>query len=414
MKQALDLAVIWMYCLVAAVFIPVDIPFVAASLAAVVYGCGSSLARAGNVRLGMTLLFLFFSVVCPQILIYVPLGVYTLLDVSGAAAERGLRQRLDADVVEAGGTDADGMAVDLTCRLSGRYDILDVRGYVAGVAACCFGAALYISPDRALVCFAAVGCVIAGMIQYQTGRYRLLDARYRRTRDDSVEKNLLLREKNQSILEKQDYEIYTATLKERNRIAREIHDNVGHMLSRSILMVGAMKAVHGEDSLKEPLYQLEDTLNAAMTSVRASVHDLHDEAVNLKEVLERLTGEYTFCQARLVYDMGYEVPREIRYGFIAIVKEALNNVMKHSDATWVQVVAREHPGMYQLIIEDNGTSGDGRYGEKPYAAGTQDRDKGIGIRNMKERVDAFGGNLEIQTQKGWRIHITVPKKTDER
>ena len=191
MKQALDLAVIWMYCLVAAVFIPVDIPFVAASLAAVVYGCGSSLARAGNVRLGMTLLFLFFSVVCPQILIYVPLGVYTLLDVSGAAAERGLRQRLDADVVEAGGTDADGMAVDLTCRLSGRYDILDVRGYVAGVAACCFGAALYISPDRALVCFAAVGCVIAGMIQYQTGRYRLLDERYRRTRDDSEEKNLL-------------------------------------------------------------------------------------------------------------------------------------------------------------------------------------------------------------------------------
>ncbi len=414
MKQALDLAVIWMYCLVAAVFIPVDIPFVAASLAAVVYGCGSSLARAGSVRLGMTLLFLFLSVVCPQLLIYVPLGVYTLLDVAGAAAERGLRQGLDADVLEAGGTDADGMAVDLTCRLSGRYDILDARGYVAGIAACCLGAALYISPDRALVCFAAVGCVIAGMIQYQTGRYRLLDARYRRTRDDSVEKNMLLREKNQSILEKQDYEIYTATLKERNRIAREIHDNVGHMLSRSILMVGAMKAVHGEDSLKEPLYQLEDTLNAAMTSVRESVHDLHDEAVNLKEVLESLTGEYTFCQARLVYDMGYEVPREIRYGFIAIVKEALNNVMKHSDATWVQVVAREHPGMYQLIIEDNGTSGDGRYGEKPYAAGTQDRHKGIGIRNMKERVDAFGGNLEIQTQKGWRIHITVPKKTDER
>ena len=62
-------------------------------------------------------------------------------------------------------------------------------------------------------------------------------------RDDSTEKNLLLEEKNHMLVEKQNYEIYTATLKERNRIAREIHDNVGHLLSRSILITGAAKAV---------------------------------------------------------------------------------------------------------------------------------------------------------------------------
>ncbi len=391
MKRVLDLAVLWIYCLMAAIFVPVDIPFVAASLAAVIYGCGSSLVRSGGIRFGLTLLFLSFSVICPQFLIYVPLTVYTLLDAVQPAAQEGNPTGLDED---------------MACRLSPGCDILDARSYVSGFLVCCFGAAFYLSSDRALIWFTAVGCMIAGVVQYQTGRYGMLDAKYRRTRDDSVEKNLLLREKNQSLLEKQDYEIYTATLRERNRIAREIHDNVGHMLSRSILMVGAMKAVHGEGSLKEPLCRLEDTLSAAMTSVRESVHDLHDEAINLKEVLESLTGEYTFCQARLVYDMGYEVPREIRYGFIAIVKEALNNVMKHSNATWVQVVAREHPGMYQLVIEDNGTSGIGRKHDG-YGGG-------IGIRNMKERVDTFGGNLEIQTQKGWRIHITVPKKADER
>ncbi len=391
MKRVLDLAVLWIYCIMAAIFVPVDIPFVAASLAAVIYGCGSSLVRSGGIRFGLTLLFLSFSVICPQFLIYVPLTAYTLLDAVQPAAQEGNPTGLDED---------------MACRLSPGCDILEARSYVSGFLVCCFGAAFYLSSDRALIWFTAVGCMIAGVVQYQTGRYGMLDAKYRRTRDDSVEKNLLLREKNQSLLEKQDYEIYTATLRERNRIAREIHDNVGHMLSRSILMVGAMKAVHGEGSLKEPLCRLEDTLSAAMTSVRESVHDLHDEAINLKEVLESLTGEYTFCQTRLVYDMGYEVPREIRYGFIAIVKEALNNVMKHSNATWVQVVAREHPGMYQLVIEDNGTSGIGRKHDG-YGGG-------IGIRNMKERVDTFGGNLEIQTQKGWRIHITVPKKADER
>ena len=45
----------------------------------------------------------------------------------------------------------------------------------------------------------------------------------------------MLTQKNKDLLEKQDYEIHVATLKERNRIAREIHDNVGHMLSRSLL-----------------------------------------------------------------------------------------------------------------------------------------------------------------------------------
>ena len=255
MKRVLDLAVLWIYCLMAAIFVPVDIPFVAASLAAVIYGCGSSLVRSGGIRFGLTLLFLSFSVICPQFLIYVPLTAYTLLDAVQPAAQEGNPTGLDED---------------MACRLSPGCDILDARSYVSGFLVCCFGAAFYLSSDRALIWFTAVGCMIAGVVQYQTGRYGMLDAKYRRTRDDSVEKNLLLREKNQSLLEKQDYEIYTATLRERNRIAREIHDNVGHMLSRSILMVGAMKAVHGEGSLKEPLCRLEDTLSAAMTSVRES------------------------------------------------------------------------------------------------------------------------------------------------
>lgn len=387
MKFAVDLAVLWMYCLAAAVFVPVDIPFVVGALAAVVYACGCCLAHSGRVRFGFSAVFLALSAVCLQLLMFVPLVFYVLLDGVLPAGQGPVRD---------GGPGGDYR--------------LDARGYVVGCAVCCFFAAVYVSSEEAVVCFAAVGCVIGGRLQYHTGGYRRLDAKYRRTRDDSVEMNLLLREKNQSILEKQDYEVYTATLRERNRIAREIHDNVGHMLSRSILMVGAMKAVHGEGNLKEPLAQLEDTLNGAMTSVRRSVHDLHDEAINLKEVLESLMKDFTFCQASLEYDMGYDVPRNLRYGFIAIVKEALNNVMKHSNATEVQVTAREHPGLYQLIVEDNGTPmAVGLRKERGLFGGGQEENQGIGIRNMKERVDTFGGNLEIRTQGGWRIYITVPK-----
>ena len=238
-----------------------------------------------------------------------------------------------------------------------------------------------------------------------------MEQEYRKTRDDSKERNLLLHEKNRSLIEKQDYEIYTATLQERNRIAREIHDNVGHLLSRSILMVGAIKIVNEDEKLSPSIEQLEESLNTAMTSVRESVHDLHDDSVNLKEVTEELVGEFTFCPVDLSYDMGYDVPREIKYGFIAIVKEALHNIVRHSDASKVKIVMREHPALYQLIVEDNGTvkepiqSGGVKAVSREYQSG-----QGMGLRNMSDRVRMLGGMMQIVRKEGFRIFITIPKE----
>lgn len=265
------------------------------------------------------------------------------------------------------------------------------------------------------------GLAAAVLLYGRTRRLNELEQKYKRARDDSRELTLML--------EKQDTEVYLATLKERNRIAREIHDNVGHMLSRSILMVGALKTVNQAENLKVPMEQLNQTLNEAMTNVRQSVHDLHDESVNLKEVMESLAEEFSFCPVQLTYDMGYDIPKEIKYSFIAITKEALNNVMRHSNANEVKILAREHPGLYQLIIEDNGTlderirpNGDREeYAEKESAGKTGNdwktentESSGIGIENMKKRVRMLGGTMQIQKENGFRIFITVPKNEGKR
>ena len=273
------------------------------------------------------------------------------------------------------------------------------------------------------------GLAAAVLLYGRTRRLDELEQEYKKSRDDSRELTLMLEKKNQDLLEKQDTEIYLATLKERNRIAREIHDNVGHMLSRSILMVGALKTVNQAENLKVPMEQLDQTLNEAMTNVRQSVHDLHDESVNLKEVMESLAEEFRFCPVQLTYDMGYDIPKEIKYSFIAITKEALNNVMCHSNANEVKILAREHPGLYQLIIEDNGTlderirpNGDREeYAEKESAGKIGNTRKtentecsGIGIKNMKKRVRMLGGTMQIQKENGFRIFITVPKNEGKR
>ena len=281
------------------------------------------------------------------------------------------------------------------------YEILKKGWGKTGIALGILCAYFYIGEDVEIFVLLIFGCGFACVLLYRSMQCEKLAEEYRKIRDDSMEWNLKLKEKNQNLLKNQDYEIYTATRKERNRIAREIHDNVGHMLSRSILMVGAMKAVNQEKSLEEPLEQLEGTLHTAMTSVRESVHDLHDDSVNLKEVLLSLTRENTFCPVSLSYDMGYVIPREVKYSFIAIVKEALSNIAKHSKADRVDIVVREHPGLYQLIIEDDGCGAKEADGEEK---------AGIGIRNMQDRVAALGGRIQITAEKGFCIYITVPKE----
>ncbi|MDD3219291.1 MAG: sensor histidine kinase [Lachnospiraceae bacterium] len=242
-----------------------------------------------------------------------------------------------------------------------------------------------------------LGIMFSCYLAHSERTYTKLHQLFKKTRDDSTELNLLLEEKNKHLLEKQDYEIYNATLKERNRIAREIHDNVGHMLSRAILLVGAIRTINKDDNLSTSLGTLSDTLDTAMNNIRTSVHDLHDEAVNLEDVISNLVHAFSFCPIDLNYDMGKIVPREVKYCFIAILKEALSNIERHSNASHVSVLSREHPGFYQLMIHDNGTKKGDLYGN------------GIGLSNMRDRVDSLGGNIQITQNSGFRIYITLPK-----
>ena len=243
--------------------------------------------------------------------------------------------------------------------------------------------------------------VLAGIsfyLAYQNRMRTVLRETIHQLRDSSVEQEIILKTRNHQLIENQNDQIYIATLKERNRIAREIHDNVGHMLSRSILQVGAMLTICKEDSLKTHLESLNDTLNEAMNNIRESVHDLHDESIDLTDALQHLIKDFTFCPIHFDCTLSKQVPKEIKYCFLAIAKEGLNNVIKHSNATNVSLVVKEHPGFYQLLLEDNGTT-----------SLPSDSNRGIGLTNMKERVDAVHGILHISTEKGYRIFVSIPK-----
>lgn len=297
------------------------------------------------------------------------------------------------------------------------YDMIGGRQWIP--LALALGASLRVS-SAATGIYLALGYAFSLLLEGKSRELEKRGDRLRRIRDDGVEKTLLLKAKNKELQEKQDYEIYAATLQERNRIARDIHDNVGHVLSRTILMTGALKTMNQDPNLKEPLAQLEESLQQAMDSIRASVHDIHDDSIDLKKSTEALLADFHFCPVELDYDMGRAIPRKVKYCFLTVLKEALVNVTKHSRATRVQVVVREHPALYQLRIQDNGKKDAGPSARFPESDSKDARcvgdfpermeGSGIGLQNMRDRVEALQGHIQISRDKGFGIFITIPKE----
>ena len=366
MRRVTDQVILIIYGLILGCTIKIDASLVIALLLAISYLAMMTLADAKSLwrPLLFTGLFYGFSIIYPLCLLFSPLIAYHLIS-------RQNKLML-------------GISLLLIIDLSFQSDVISL--FPTGT-------------------FLAFGLMIAGYAVTQTRQIDKLASSLQKTRDDSTELTLLLQDKNRSLRDKQDYEIYAATLKERNRIAREIHDNVGHLLSRAILITGAMKMTNQISGLQEPFESLDSSLGEAMDSIRKSVHDLHDDAVDLEKALEEIIADFSFCSVDFSYYLSKTIAREVKYNVIAIVKEALNNVMKHSNANLVQLTVSESEDLYQVMIEDNGTTISPNTPTNPLNIET----RGIGLINMTERVKKLHGTITFYSQNGFRIYIKLPK-----
>lgn len=258
--------------------------------------------------------------------------------------------------------------------------------------------------------FLSLFILISAFARYKTKTLNKLSREYTSFRDTSKEFEILLKEKNKSLIENQDYEINVATLNERNRISKEIHDNIGHLLSRSLIQIGALLTITKEDSTKSELSLLKDSISEGMDSIRNSIHNMHDESIDLYTNIHTLVKNFTYCMVTLDYNINTPPPLKLKYCFIAVVKEALSNIMKHSNATKVTIAFIEHPIMYQLTISDNGKLDSPIRKEIHNINNNMIQVDGMGLKNIIERVSGFDGIINITTESGFQIFITIPKK----
>lgn len=263
--------------------------------------------------------------------------------------------------------------------------------------------------DLEIVFFVVGITILVYLLKYRTVKFIKLQKDYYDLRDNSVEISLQLEAKNMDLLLNQDAQINLATLNERNRISKEIHDNIGHLLSRSIIQIGALHIVAKDELLIKGLTSLKESLSDGMDQIRNSIHKMYDESIDLYSQLDQIVKDFTACQISFDYDIKTPPALPVKHGLIAITKESLANVIRHSNASKVVIVLREHPAIYQLIIQDNGSLMDSQKKQLTSAIESKTFGTGMGLNNIVERVKGFDGNINFYFDNGFKIFITIPK-----
>lgn len=224
----------------------------------------------------------------------------------------------------------------------------------------------------------------------------------------SIVYSFVLRKKNKELLAK-NLEIQEALLQgqtiERKRVASELHDNVGSLLSAvrvSLLTLNSEKLPNHDQKVYA---QIQEMVENACREVRLISHNLLPEElekygleVALEKMVERLNFstpiEFTLNTKGL---KEHYLDRKTAFHLYSICLELINNILKHSEATDAAMTFRKKDDSLELFVRDNGK-------------GLQNYMKGKGLTSVEERVEAMNGMLNIESERGegTRTHISVP------
>lgn len=195
-----------------------------------------------------------------------------------------------------------------------------------------------------------------------------------------------------------------AETRERNRLAREIHDTLGHSLTGIITGIEAciMLMDIAPDATKEQLRAIADVARTGINDVRHSVKALHADALesmDIEEALQKLIDSTTRSTGveillNITTDLSHfnQDEGDVIY---RVVQESITNAIRHGKATRIDISISRVDGDLHILITDNG-------------AGCDNVEQGFGLHHMKERLDMLGGSLEYTGSAGFTIHAVIP------
>ena len=197
-------------------------------------------------------------------------------------------------------------------------------------------------------------------------------------------------------------------VEERNRIARDIHDSLGHALVALNIQLEAALTLWNIDAEQaySSLAEAKQLGSDALISVRTSVAEIRADALHgkiLEQALEALLSEFqlaTQVKPTAEIDLGYPFPNAVNVAVYRIIQEGLTNICKHAQATTVHLELIATQQSLQLSLQDNGSG---------FCHELQQ--SGFGLQGMQERSVALGGQLTVTSNKGegCRVMASFPR-----
>ncbi|MGP8198626.1 MAG: two-component regulator propeller domain-containing protein [Limisphaerales bacterium] len=190
-----------------------------------------------------------------------------------------------------------------------------------------------------------------------------------------------------------------ALAKERERIARDLHDDLGSSLARISLLSGLLKADRNNPGQVEShavkISQSADQTVRALEEIVWAVRPGSDSLQSLVEYIAHFANELfadggIHCRLDLPHDLpALPLPPEVRHNVFLVVKEALANALKHAGAREVHIRAEATDQALEIVVQDDGKGFDIR-----------GQSRGNGLGNMRRRAQAIGENVTIESRPG--------------
>lgn len=211
-----------------------------------------------------------------------------------------------------------------------------------------------------------------------------------------------------------------AVERERARIAKDIHDDLGASLTRITLLSQSARNPGGDATKAlqdlDHIYLTARELTKAMDEIVWAVNPHHDTLDSLVTYLGRFAQDFSGAAGiRCRLDVPIQLPSwpltaEVRHNLFLAVKEALNNALKHSKASEINLSLQLGGHSFALSVQDNGCGFDpSNFGGQPGAGGGEtDRiASGNGLANMRKRLEEIGGRCSIISRPGGGTRITL-------
>ena len=188
-----------------------------------------------------------------------------------------------------------------------------------------------------------------------------------------------------------------AKVAERERIARDLHDVLGHTLSVVVLKSELAGKLIGSDAAgaRREIGEVEQIARQALSEVREAIRGYRTEGIGAE--IARARRVLDAAGVRLDWQAQSVRLEPVHESVLALVlREAVTNILRHASATRCRLELAAEGGGAQLSVQDDGR-------------GTIEHE-GNGIRGMRERVEALGGRLEIDSRQGTRLTVAIPAR----